>query len=70
MHQILHRGIKIQLNRSIKGLEGQLKIRVMAGDFNATLTALKRLESRLPDGASMAQINSRSVFFVGKTNIT
>jgi hypothetical protein len=47
----------LQLNRSIKGLEGQLKIRVMAGDFNATLTALKRLESRLPDGASMAQIN-------------
>jgi hypothetical protein len=36
----------LQLNRSIKGLEGQLKIRVMAGDFNATLTALKRLESR------------------------
>jgi hypothetical protein len=27
----------LQLNRSIKGLEGQLKIRVMAGDFNATL---------------------------------
>jgi hypothetical protein len=42
----------LQLNRSIKGLEGQLKIRVMAGDFNATLTALKRLESRLPDGVT------------------
>jgi hypothetical protein len=39
----------LQLNRSIKGLEGQLKIRVMAGDFNATLTALKRLESSFFD---------------------
>jgi hypothetical protein len=29
----------------------------MAGDFNATLTALQRLKRRLSDGASMAQIN-------------
>ncbi|SSC11123.1 hypothetical protein BPUTEOSOX_950, partial [thiotrophic endosymbiont of Bathymodiolus puteoserpentis (Logatchev)] len=47
----------LQLNRSIEGLEGKLKIRVMASDFDTTLAALKELGSRLPDGASMAEIN-------------
>jgi hypothetical protein len=35
-----------------------ISIRVMAGDFNATLTALKRLESRLPDGGKCFIKNS------------
>jgi hypothetical protein len=47
----------LQLNRSIEGLEGKLRIRVMASNFNATLAALEELEDQLPDGTSMAEIN-------------
>jgi hypothetical protein len=47
----------LQLNRSIEGLEGRLKIRVMADKSDTTLAALLELEKRLPDGTSMAQIN-------------
>jgi hypothetical protein len=47
----------LQLNRSIEGLEGELKIRVMASDFDTTLAVLKELENQLPDDTSMAQIN-------------
>ncbi|WP_143243195.1 C80 family cysteine peptidase, partial [Bathymodiolus azoricus thioautotrophic gill symbiont] len=47
----------LQLNRSIEGLKGKLKIRVMASDFDTTLAALKKLENQLPDGTSMAEIN-------------
>jgi hypothetical protein len=38
-------------------LEGELKIRVMASDFDTTLAVLKELENQLPDDTSMAQIN-------------
>jgi hypothetical protein len=31
----------LQLNRSIEGLKGKLKIRVMASDFDTTLAALE-----------------------------
>ncbi|VVH50454.1 hypothetical protein BPUTSESOX_462, partial [uncultured Gammaproteobacteria bacterium] len=47
----------LQLNRSIEGLEGELKIRVMASDFDTTVAALKELENQLPDDTSMAEIN-------------
>ncbi|CAB5507256.1 hypothetical protein AZO1586R_2307, partial [Bathymodiolus azoricus thioautotrophic gill symbiont] len=47
----------LQLNRSIEGLEGGLKVRVIADKSDTTLAALSELERRLPDGTSMAQIN-------------
>ncbi|VVM19865.1 hypothetical protein BSPWISOXPB_8677 [uncultured Gammaproteobacteria bacterium] len=47
----------LQLNRSIEGLKGKLKIRVMASDFDTTSAVLKELENQLPDGTSIAEIN-------------
>jgi hypothetical protein len=41
----------------LEGLKGELKIRVMASDFDTTLATLKKLENQLPDGTSMAEIN-------------
>jgi hypothetical protein len=41
-------------------LEGKLRIRVMASNFNATLAALEELEDQLPDGTSMAEINIKT----------
>jgi hypothetical protein len=46
----------LQLNRSIEGLKGKLKIRVMASDFDTTSAVLKELENQLPDGTSIALI--------------
>jgi hypothetical protein len=37
----------LQLNRSIEGLKGKLKIRVMASDFDTTLAALVLNEPNL-----------------------
>jgi hypothetical protein len=39
----------LQLNRSIEGLKGKLKIRVMASDFDTTSAVLKELENQLPE---------------------
>ncbi|WP_202776317.1 C80 family cysteine peptidase, partial [Bathymodiolus azoricus thioautotrophic gill symbiont] len=49
--------VQLQLNKRIEGLEGKLRIRVIASDSKTTLAALKEIERRLPDGASMAEIN-------------
>ncbi|VVH50455.1 hypothetical protein BPUTSESOX_415, partial [uncultured Gammaproteobacteria bacterium] len=49
--------VQLQLNKRIEGLKGKLKIRVIASDSKTTLAALKEIERRLPDGASMAEIN-------------
>jgi hypothetical protein len=46
----------LQLNRSIEGLKGKLKIRVMASDFDTTSAVLKELENQLPDGTSVKMI--------------
>ncbi|WP_202753113.1 C80 family cysteine peptidase, partial [Bathymodiolus thermophilus thioautotrophic gill symbiont] len=44
-------------NKAIHELQGKLKIRVKAGSFDATKSALQQFENKLPSGVSMAQIN-------------